>query len=155
MYVKGTWTKGTGTQTIDVLNPGNSEVIATIPRGTKRDINDAVAAAREAFDRAEWKQVKPFACGEMLFAISEKMTQERDEVATLEATEDGEPLEQAYAAVYAAIRYFRLYGGAADKVMGDTIPIQDGLLDYVVREPVGVTAHIGPWNYPLQIISRS
>src|SRR5690606_36810703 len=55
----------------------------------------------------------------------------------------------------AAIRYFRFYAGAADKVMGETIPIEDGLLDYVVREPVGVTAHIVPWNYPIQIISRS
>lgn len=155
MYMKGTWTKGTGTQTIDVLNPANSEVIATIPRGTKKDINDAVAAARKAFNREEWKQVKPFERGEILFAISEKMKQERDELATLEATDVGKPLTQAYADVDAAIRYFRFYGGAADKVMGDTIPIQDGLLDYVVREPVGVTAHIVPWNYPLQIISRS
>src|SRR5699024_8268465 len=155
MYVKGTWTKGTGTQTIDVLNPANSEVIPTMPSSTEKEINEAVAAARDAFKREEWKQVKPFERGEILFAISEKMKKERDELATLEATDVGKPLTQAYADVDAAIRYFRFYGGAADKVMGDTIPIQDGLLDYVVREPVGVTAHIVPWNYPLQIISRS
>lgn len=155
MFINGTWTKGTGTQTINVLNPANSEVIATIPRGTKKDINEAVAAAREAFNREDWKQVKPFERGEILFAISEKMKQERDGLAKLEATDVGKPLTQAYADVDAAIRYFRFYGGSADKVMGDTIPIQDGLLDYVVREPVGVTAHIVPWNYPLQIISRS
>src|SRR5699024_7535680 len=117
MYMKGTWTKGSGTQTIDVLNPANSEVSATIPRGTKKDINDAVAAAREAFNQEEWKQVKPFERGEILFAISEKMKQERDELATLEATDVGKPLTQAYADVDAAIRYFRFYGGAADKVM--------------------------------------
>lgn len=155
MYIDGVWTKGKSKQTIDVYNPANGEVIATIPRGDKEDINDAVAAARAAFNHADWKSVKPFERGEILFAVSEKMKQERDELAKLEATDVGKPLTQAYADVDAAIRYFRFYGGGADKVMGDTIPIEDGLLDYVVREPVGVTAHIVPWNYPLQIISRS
>lgn len=155
MYIDGAWTKGKSKQTIDVYNPANGEVIATIPRGDKEDINDAVAAARAAFNHADWKSVKPFERGEILFAVSEKMKQERDELAKLEATDVGKPLTQAYADVDAAIRYFRFYGGGADKVMGDTIPIEDGLLDYVVREPVGVTAHIVPWNYPLQIISRS
>src|SRR5699024_5650514 len=65
------------------------------------------------------------------------------------------PLTQGYADIDAAIRYFEFYGGAADKVMGDTIPIEDGLIDYVIREPIGVTAHIVPWNYPIQILSRS
>src|SRR5699024_11852963 len=102
--------------TIDVLNPANSEVIATIPRGTKKDINDAVAAARDAFNREEWKQVKPFERGEILFAISEKMKKERDELATLEATEVGKAIKQAYADVDAAIPYFRCYGVAAEQV---------------------------------------
>src|SRR5699024_8452891 len=155
MYINGAWTKGKSNQAIDVYNPANGKKIATIPRGQKEDINEAVSAARAAFNHADWKSVKPYERGEILFSISEKMKQDRDELARLEATDVGKPLTQAYADVDAAIRYFRFYGGGADKVMGDTIPIEDGLLDYVVREPVGVTAHIVPWNYPLQIISRS
>ncbi|ASK64346.1 aldehyde dehydrogenase [Virgibacillus phasianinus] len=155
MYIDGKWTKGTGTDTIDVKNPSSGEIIATIPRGTEEDVNRAVQAAKAAFNGEEWRKVKAFERGEILFQIADKLKSHRDELAELECIDVGKPLSQAYADVDAAIRYFRFYGGAADKVMGDTIPIEDGLLDYVVREPAGVTAHIIPWNYPLQITSRS
>lgn len=155
MYIDGKWTKSSNARTIDVKNPSSGETIATIPRGTEEDVNRAVLAAKAAFHGEDWRKVKAFERGEMLFAIAEKIKLHRDELAELESTDVGKPLSQAYSDVDAAIRYFRFYGGAADKVMGDTIPIEDGLLDYVVREPVGVTAHIIPWNYPLQIISRS
>src|SRR5699024_12736292 len=105
MYIDGAWTKGKSKQTIDVYNPANGEVISTIPRGDKEDINDAVAAARAAFNHADWKSVKPFERGEILFAVSEKMKQERDELAKLEATDVGKALTQACADVDAAIRY--------------------------------------------------
>lgn len=155
MYINGEWTKSANEAVIDVLNPSSSEKIGEIPRGTKEDVDRAVRAAAAAFRTEEWRSYSAFDRGDLLFAIADKMQESRDELAELETTDVGKPLSQAYADVDAAIRYFRFYGGAADKVMGDTIPIQDGLLDYVVREPVGVTAHIIPWNYPLQIISRS
>ena len=138
-----------------MLNPSSSEKIGEIPRGTKEDVDRAVRAAAAAFRTEEWRSYSAFDRGDLLFAIADKLQESKDELAELETTDVGKPLSQGYADVDAAIRYFRFYGGAADKVMGDTIPIQDGLLDYVVREPVGVTAHIIPWNYPLQIISRS
>ncbi|GGN51865.1 aldehyde dehydrogenase family protein [Oceanobacillus indicireducens] len=155
MYINGEWTKSANEAVIDVLNPSSSEKIGEIPRGTKEDVDRAVRAAAAAFRTEEWRSYSAFDRGDLLFAIADKMQESKDELAELETTDVGKPLSQAYADVDAAIRYFRFYGGAADKVMGDTLPIQDGLLDYVVREPVGVTAHIIPWNYPLQIISRS
>ncbi|MCF3944559.1 aldehyde dehydrogenase family protein [Oceanobacillus alkalisoli] len=155
MYINGEWVKSADSAIIDVLNPASSEKIGEIPRGTKEDVDRAVQAATAAFRSEEWRTYSAFDRGDILFAIAEKLQANRDELAELETTDVGKPLSQGYADVDAAIRYFRFYGGAADKVMGDTIPIQDGLLDYVVREPVGVTAHIIPWNYPLQIISRS
>lgn len=155
MYINGEWTKSANEAVIDVLNPSSSEKIGEIPRGTKEDVDRAVRAAAAAFRTEEWRSYSAFDRGDLLFAIADKLQESKDELAELETTDVGKPLSQGYADVDAAIRYFRFYGGAADKVMGDTIPIQDGLLDYVVREPVGVTAHIIPWNYPLQIISRS
>ncbi|GAB3798162.1 aldehyde dehydrogenase family protein [Virgibacillus kimchii] len=155
MYINGKWTDSANGQSIEVKNPSNGEVIASIPRGTKEDVDQAVKAAGKAFRSEAWRKVKPHERGDLLFDIADKMKAERENLAKMESMDVGKPLSQAYADVDAAIRYFRFYGGAADKVMGDTIPIEDGLLDYVVREPVGVTAHIVPWNYPLQIISRS
>ncbi|MEN1968696.1 aldehyde dehydrogenase family protein [Lentibacillus sp. N15] len=155
MYINGNWIHSKNGEHIDVKNPSNGKVIASIPRGTKEDVDEAVNAASSAFQSEAWRKLKPYERGDLLFDIAAKMKAKRDELAELESMDVGKPISQAYADVDAAIRYFRFYGGAADKVMGDTIPIEDGLLNYVVREPVGVTAHIVPWNYPLQIISRS
>lgn len=155
MYINGKWVQSTNANVIDVINPSNGEKIAIIPRGTQEDVDSAVKAAKSAFHKEDWRKVKAFERGEILFAIADKIKAHRDELAELESLDVGKPLSQAYADVDAAVRYFRFYGGAADKLMGDTIPIEDGMLDYVVHEPVGVTAHIIPWNYPLQIISRS
>lgn len=155
MYINGKWCDSSKGETIDVNNPANGEKIAEIPRGSEEDVDGAVQAARKAFESDAWRKVKPFERGDILFQIADKLEQAKDEIAELETVDVGKPLSQSYADVEAAVRYFRFYGGAADKVMGDTIPVQDGILNYVVREPVGVTAHIIPWNYPLQIISRS
>ncbi|WP_085991163.1 aldehyde dehydrogenase family protein [Oceanobacillus senegalensis] len=155
MYINGKWMDTADGTTIDVRNPSNGEVIATIPQGKAEDVDLAVRAAKQAFDNEAWRSVKPHERGDILFAIADKLKENRDELAKLETMDVGKPLSQGYADVDAAIRYFQFYGGSADKVMGDTIPIEDGIIDYVVREPVGVTAHIIPWNYPIQIISRS
>lgn len=155
MYVNGTWVEAKNDDVIEVKNPANGELIATIPRGTEADVNEAVRAARSAFNQKEWVMIKPHERGELLMKVAAKMKNERDKLAKLETLDVGKPLTQGYADVDAAIRYFEFYGGAADKVMGETIPIEDGMIDYTVREPVGVTAHIIPWNYPIQIISRS
>ena len=76
-------------------------------------------------------------------------------LAELEARDVGKPLSQAKADALAIARYFEFYAGATDKIHGETIPYQDGYTVYTLREPHGVTAHIIPWNYPLQIIGRS
>jgi aldehyde dehydrogenase (NAD+) len=78
-----------------------------------------------------------------------------DDLARLEAMDVGKPLTQARADAIALARYCEFYGGAADKVMGETIPYLDGYTVYTLREPHGVTGHIVPWNYPMQIIGRS
>ena len=155
MYINNNWVDATSRETMEVKNPSNGEIIATIPRGTKEDVDAAVVAAKNAFRSDAWRSIKPHERGDILFEIANKLKENRDKLAKLESLDVGKPLSQGYADVDAAIRYFRFYAGAADKVMGETIPIEDGLLDYVVREPVGVTAHIVPWNYPIQIISRS
>src|SRR5699024_9038365 len=107
---------------IDVKNPANGEKIATIPNATAADVDAAVIAANKAFRNEEWRAVKPYERGEILFNIADKLAANKDEIAKLETLDVGKPLSQGYADVEAAIRYFRFYGGAADKVMGDTIP---------------------------------
>jgi aldehyde dehydrogenase (NAD+) len=78
-----------------------------------------------------------------------------EQLAKLEAIDVGKPLKQARADALALARYLEFYGGACDKILGETIPYQEGYTVYTLREPHGVTGHIVPWNYPMQIVGRS
>lgn len=155
MYIDGKWKDSVNQKHIEVRDPSTGTITSTIPRGDAEDVDTTVMAAKRAFESGLWRSVKPHERGNLLYQIAAKIKEDRDELAQLETMDVGKPLTQGYADIDAAIRYFEFYAGAADKVMGDTIPIEDGLIDYVVREPVGVTAHIVPWNYPIQILSRS
>lgn len=155
MYINGEWVLGSSGEMITVLNPADSSPLAQVPRGNKQDVDTAVQSARAAFESMEWKQIKPHERGAILYEMAEKIRHHKEELANLETIDVGKPLSQGYADVEAAARYFEFYAGAADKLMGETIPIEYGILDYTIREPIGITAHIIPWNYPIQIASRS
>jgi aldehyde dehydrogenase (NAD+) len=93
--------------------------------------------------------------GRILTKLGQLVLARIDDLAAIEAMDVGKPMKQARADVLALARYMEFYGGAADKVMGETIPYLDGYTVFTLREPHGVTAHIVPWNYPMQIIGRS
>ena len=89
-----------------------------------------------------------------MFRIAQALRDRAEELATLESRDNGKPLRQARTDVQVAARYFEFFAGIADKIMGNTIPLGPGFLDYTVREPIGVSAQIIPWNYPIQIGAR-
>lgn len=153
MCINGEWIEGE--DKITVYNPSTGKPLVTIANATYAQIDDAVRIANEAFEGEEWRNVKPFERGQLLVEFAQFIRQNAEHFAKLESLDVGKPLQQARADVEAAARYFEFYGGAADKVMGDTIPIEDGIFNAVVLEPIGVTVHIVPWNYPIQITSRS
>ncbi|MEZ5685405.1 MAG: aldehyde dehydrogenase family protein [Paracoccaceae bacterium] len=139
---------------LGVENPSDGTMIAEIARGSRADIDAAVAAAQGALE-GEWGALAAVDRGRVLMRMSALVLQHAEALATLEALDVGKPLKQARADVVALARYLEFYGGAADKVMGETIPFQPGYTAYTLREPHGVTGHIVPWNYPMQIIGRS
>lgn len=155
MFIGNEWVNGSSRETIKTKNPANMEVLAEFPRGSKKDVDKGVQAAREAFKSAEWREILPAERSRILLKIASLIRENKDELAELETLDMGKPLTQAYADVEVAARYFEYFGGAADKILGETIPINSEMLDYTVREPFGVTAHIVPWNYPLQMTARS
>lgn len=155
MLIEGEWVGNDSNDWLPVFNPSNGQLIAEIVKGNINHVNAAVAAAKKAYEREAWKKMKPFERGQLLVSLANHIREHAELWSQLECEDVGKPISQARADVEAAARYFEFYGGAADKVMGDTIPIEDGILNATVLEPVGVTVHIIPWNYPLQIISRS
>jgi aldehyde dehydrogenase (NAD+) len=140
-------------ETIPMLDPGLGEPFAAIARGRKGDVDAAVAAARAAYDGA-WGRMPALERGRLLLRIAERILAEGDELARIEARDTGKPLKQAKADIAVAARYFEYYAGAADKLHGETIPYQEGYTVLLLREPLGVTAHIIPWNYPAQMAAK-
>ena len=153
-FIGGLWAAPSGGDYLPVENPSDGTIIAQIPRGRKADIDAAVAAARAAF-KGVWGKTPAAERGRILSRIGQKVLERADDLARIEAMDVGKPLKQAKADALALARYMEFYGGAADKVMGETIPYLDGYTVYTLREPHGVTGHIVPWNYPMQIIGRS
>jgi aldehyde dehydrogenase (NAD+) len=154
VFIGGRWTSAAGGETLPLFNPSDGTPLAEIARGTAPDVDAAVRAAQEALD-GDWGRLTAAERGRLMLKASALVLEEADELARLEALDVGKPVKQARADAVALARYLEFYGGAADKVTGETIPFANGYAAFTWREPHGVTAHIVPWNYPMQIIGRS
>jgi len=154
VFIGGTWREAGGGATLPVENPSTGETIGQIAAGGVDEIDAAVHAARGALGGA-WGALAAADRGRLLARIGQRVAEQADALARLEALDVGKPLRQARADALALARYLEFYGGAADKLTGETLPYQAGYTVFTLREPHGVTGHIIPWNYPMQIIGRS
>ncbi|WP_284616348.1 aldehyde dehydrogenase family protein [Aquabacterium humicola] len=154
VLIGGRWSPGASGETLPLIDPSDGSLLAQIARGTAADIDAAVAAAQAALD-GDWGRLTAAERGRLLLKLSARVADAADELAELEARDVGKPVKQGRADALALARYLEFYGGAADKVHGQTIPFADGYTALTLREPHGVTGHIVPWNYPMQIIGRS
>lgn len=151
-YIGGEWRPAR--EGLDVINPSDGQVMARIARGTAADVDAAVTAARAALDGA-WGKLTATERGRLLCRLAELIRRDAETLARTESEDVGKPLTLARNDVAVCARYFEYYGGAADKVHGETIPFVNDFTVLTVWEPHGVTAHIVPWNYPLQMTGRS
>jgi aldehyde dehydrogenase (NAD+) len=164
VFIAGRWRAGDSGQTLPLINPSDGSELTRIARGNAADIDAAVRAAQVALEgeggiegerAGAWGRLTATERGRILLKMSALVLEQADELARLEALDVGKPVKQGRADAVALARYLEFYGGAADKVHGDTIPFANGYTALTLREPHGVTAHIVPWNYPMQIIGRS
>lgn len=152
--IGGRWISPANNECLSLINPSDGSVLCDIAKGSKEDIDQAVFAAESAL-QGIWGKTTAAERGRILARLGHLVLEHTDELATLEAQDVGKPYKQARADVLALARYMEFYAGAADKLHGQTIPYLDGYTVYTLREPHGVTGHIIPWNYPMQIIGRS
>jgi aldehyde dehydrogenase (NAD+)/betaine-aldehyde dehydrogenase len=143
----------TQTSLLDV-DPSTGERLATVAFCQSEHIDAAVIAARRTHE-LEWSRTEPKVRGRILRNLAQRLLTEKEHLARLESHDTGKPLRQAASDVEVAARYFEYYGSVVEAFHGDEIPSADGYLAYTRHEPFGVTAHIVPWNYPLQIGSRT
>lgn len=155
VFINNAWRPGQSGETIPMVAPATGQVFAAIAAGSAADIDAAVKAARHAYEEGPWSRLTATERGRLLSRLGRLIEDNAEELALLEATDTGKPMKQAKADVVAVARYFEYYGAAADKVHGDTIPFLDGYMVATVYEPLGVTGHIIPWNYPGQMFGRT
>jgi aldehyde dehydrogenase (NAD+) len=153
-FIGNAWRAPSAGGTLPAIDPSDGAPFAEIARGTARDIDAAVEAAQSACTGA-WSALAPAARGRLLARIARTIEDHAEELALVEARDCGKPLAQARADAAACARYFEFYAGAPDKLHGETIPYTPGCSVLTWREPHGVTGHVIPWNYPLQIFGRS
>ena len=157
-YIANSWIASSSGNSIPVLDPSNGEQFAEIARGNERDIGSAVAASRAAigenFD-GPWGRLSAAERGRLLYRFSQAVAGRSEELAVLEARDTGKSMKTARADALALARYLEYYAGACDKLHGETLPYEAGYMVLTVREPHGVTGHIIPWNYPIQIFGRT
>ena len=141
-------------RTIPVIDPSDGQAFDHIQRSSAADVDAAVRAARQCMDSV-WGRLTAAERGRLLMRLSAKISEHARELSDLEQRDCGKPTRQARADAVALARYFEFYAGACDKLHGETIPYLDGYSVLTWREPHGVTGHIIPWNYPMQIFGRS
>lgn len=153
ILVGGEWRQATG-GVLPLENPSTGEQIGEIAASQAADIDAAVHAAQDSL-AGPWGRLPAAERGRLLSTLGRAVAMQADSLAQMEALDVGKPLKQARADALALARYLEFYGGCADKFHGETIPYLNDYTVYTLREPHGVTGHIIPWNYPMQIIGRS
>ena len=152
-FVDGQFVTSSSASFMESVDPGRGEAFATFSAGQATDIDDAVASASKAFT-SSWRDTDPAQRGRILQRTAALIRQKADHLALVECLDVGKPLHEAMGDVQGAARTFEYYAGACDKLQGETFPLPKGYLGYSLYEPIGVTAHIIPWNFPISTAAR-
>ncbi|MEC5422957.1 betaine-aldehyde dehydrogenase [Virgibacillus sp. C22-A2] len=149
-FINGEWVHSNSNKVRDIINPFNQEVIAQVTESDETDTEDAISAARKAFDLGEWSTTPATERAHIVNKIAEFILRDKEELAELESLDTGKTVEESRGDMDDIAGVFRYYAELADKDGGEIInsPIPNSV-SKVVHEPVGVCAQITPWNYPL------
>src|SRR6267378_547625 len=148
-YVNHGWV--TSKKTREIINPFNGDPIAIVPEASRKDVDTAIGAAREAFDRSPWRDFTAQQRGRILFAMADIIRKNAAMLAELETLNCGKPIVESEFDMNDTASCFEYYGGLATKIHGETLPVPDNALNMTLREPVGVAGLIVPWNYPIML----
>jgi len=153
LLIGGKWVPSKSGKTFEVVNPANELVIGTVSEGDKEDVDEAVKAARKAFEEGPWSRLSPHARTRFLIKVADLIHQHADELAELVSLEGGKPIAESKGEVAASAAQFIYYAGWASKIYGETNPSEPSMFNYTLREPVGVCGQITPWNGPIAVLA--
>jgi len=153
LFINNEFRPATSGKRFPVVNPATEEVLAEVAAGDAADVDNAVRAARACFESAAWRDLSARKRGRILFKLGDLLEARLDEFSRLESAQNGKTLFEAKIELTMTVNTIRYYAGWADKIVGDTLPVDGPFLAYTLREPIGVVAAIVPWNFPLNIAS--
>ena len=151
LLVGGRFVDGRSAQAIDVVYPGTGEKVASFAGASAEDVDGAVKIARQALTQGPWTtKISPAERSRILWRLSELISANASELAELETVDTGKPIGETTAIeIPLSAEIYQYFAGWATKVHGETIPARPGLMNFTLREPVGVVGVITPWNFPL------
>ena len=155
MFTSGSWKKSSSGEKSDVINPATGEVIASVPKANLDDVNTCIQSSREAFQSKEWASMDPAQRGRILQKMANATYANAKMLAEIESKNNGKTFREALSEIRYGAWTLEYFAGLSDKIEGKTIPVPGNRLNYTLRQPLGVTAHIIPWNFPLQLALRS
>ena len=154
-FINGSARSGAGGDSFATVNPYTQKEWARIAQSSEADVDEAVQSARTAF-RGEWRKFNGFQRGKLMIKLADLMQDEAERLGRYETQDNGKLLKESVGNVNSAARYYRFFAGYADKLNGETIPMDNGsMFDYTLREPIGVIAIVTPWNAPLSILANA
>ena len=151
LFIGGEWVDAADGATFPTFNPSTGEELAQVAEAKQADVDEAVAAARAAFRDPAWRRMSAADRGALLWRIGDMLEARSDELIRIEVLNNGKPIREAKFDLQEAIDAFRDYAGWTTKIEGQTIPVRGDVLNYTLREPIGVVAAIIPWNFPLEM----
>ncbi|ALL67164.1 Aldehyde dehydrogenase [Paraburkholderia caribensis MBA4] len=152
LFIDGRFVPSLSGETLATLNPHDNSVIAEVAMANHADVDRAVAAAKAAFPK--WSNMAGAERGRLLLKLADAIEANADRLARLESIDTGHPIRDTRNLdVPRTAATFRYFGGMADKFEGSVIPVEQGFLNYLTREPVGIVGQVVPWNFPLMFTS--
>jgi aldehyde dehydrogenase (NAD+) len=151
LFINGEQLDAAEGRTHDVVNPATEEVIASVAAAGKQDVDRAVRSARATFESDKWRKMSARQRGEAVSRLGDLILKNKEELARLETLNNGKPVFESMIDVRLAAATYKYYGGWADKIHGETIPVDGPFLNYTLREPLGVVGAIVPWNFPISL----
>ncbi|GEM75749.1 aldehyde dehydrogenase [Vibrio sagamiensis NBRC 104589] len=147
LFIHGNWTTSLSTQHYQVYDPGTGHVLMSNVEANDDDIDSAVISSIQG--QRGWQALSPAKRGQYLYDLAEKLKQQQEPFAIAETLDTGKPYSEALIDIKTCVDFLRYYAGLCDKLHGETIPVDEEQFSFTIQEPVGVTLHIIPWNFPL------
>src|SRR3984957_921881 len=149
LLINNRWVSSESGRTFATINPSTGEEICQVAEADAADVDQAVKAARAAFE-GPWRKLRASERGRLLYRLADLIEANAEELARIESLDSGKPLSIARSVdVAKTVACYRYFAGWADKVQGKTIPIDGDFFCYTRHEPIGVVGQIIPWNYPM------